>query len=172
MEGTMFQSPWQHLVVDDLYDITGVVEEVKTYIRKNANVLVEGSKTITFENFDELPITKSQLDKVDLLQYLEHFDHRPVKNPVVENHINVNLPNHEYRIHDELPRKILSVVTYLSPNVSYGTLLYDENKNFSHEVEWQLGRTMIFAGDTGRTWHNFKSGDKIRITLNSFIVDK
>lgn len=162
--------PWPHLVIDNLYDTDKIKEELIEYIKVRPIYLSQNTTNIT--NFNRLPLTKELSTSVNLLEYLDKFEHRPVKNPVVETDISINLPNHEYRIHDEIERKILSFVTYIHPAKSYGTILYDKDKKYVKEVSWKPSRTMVFAGKTGHTWHNFKSGDHVRITMNSFIVDK
>lgn len=162
--------PWPHLIIDNLYDTSVVRQEIVEYIKQKPMYLSENTTNIT--NFNSLPLTKELSNSVDLLKYLDKFKHRPVKNPVVETDISINLPNNAYRIHDENKRKILSFVTYIHPAKSYGTILYDKDKNYVKEVTWKPNRTMVFAGKTGHTWHNFKSGDHVRITMNSFIVDK
>tara|TARA_B100000575_G_C23143794_1_gene666974 strand:- start:7249 stop:7764 length:516 start_codon:yes stop_codon:yes gene_type:complete len=163
-------NPWHHLIIDDLYDTDTIKNELIAYIK--ANPFYVSQKTMNIFNFDKIPLTKKLSTSVNLLNYLDKFKHRKVKNPVVETDISINLPNHEYRIHDEIKRKILSFVTYIHPVKSHGTLLYDKNKNFVKEIEWKPKRTMVFAGETGQTWHNFKSGNHIRITMNSFIVEQ
>ena len=162
--------PWPHLVIDNLYDTDKIKEELIEYIKVRPIYLSQNTTNIT--NFNRLPLTKELSTSVNLLEYLDKFEHRPVKNPVVETDISINLPNYEYRIHDEIERKILSFVTYIHPAKSYGTILYDKDKKYVKEVSWKPSRTMVFAGKTGHTWHNFKSGDHVRITMNSFIVDK
>lgn len=163
-------NPWYHLIIDDLYNTETIKKEIIEYIKARPIYLSQSTTNIT--NFNSLPLTKQLINSVNLLDYLDKFEHRPVKNPVVETDISVNLPNNEYRIHDEIEKKVLSFVTYIHPAKSYGTLLYDKDKNFVKEVEWKPSRTMVFAGKTGHTWHNFKSGDHVRLTMNSFIVDK
>ena len=163
-------NPWPHLIVDNLYDTNIIKNEIIEYIKQNPMYLKLNTNNIY--NFKNLPLTRELINSVNLISYLDKFEHRPVKNPFVETDISINLPNNEYRIHDEKKRKVLSFVTYIHPAKSYGTVLYDKDKNYVKEVEWKPSRTMVFAGKTGHTWHNFKSGDHVRITMNSFIVDK
>ena len=163
-------NPWYHLVIDDLYDTETIREELIEYIKSRPTYLSQ--KTTNIFNFNSLPLTKKLSTSVNLLDYLSKFEHRPVKNPVVETDISINLPNHEYRIHDEIERKVLSFVTYIHPAKSYGTLLYDKDKNFVREVggnqvgQWCLQVRQVIHGIT------LSQIDHVRITMNSFIVDK
>ena len=77
-------------------------------------------------------------------------------------------PNFHHPIHDEAEFKIMSAVLYLGPEKSHGTrFLMDEE----FEIEWKPNRLMVFCGETGVTWHDFKSGDHTRYTYNYFLVD-
>lgn len=85
--------------------------------------------------------------------------------------VNVCLDDLSYPIHDEAKPKILSAVTYLMPDVSRGTLIFDKDKNFVKEVEWKPNRTLIFAPIDNVTWHSYECIPKsYRITINSFLL--
>jgi hypothetical protein len=78
-----------------------------------------------------------------------------------------------YRIHDESESKILSIVTYVASNNGKGTRLYDSDKKFIKEVEWKENKALIFAGITGKTWHDYYSEQgSYRITVNTFLENK
>ena len=77
--------------------------------------------------------------------------------------------SHRGGIHDEEYNKFYSLVVYIDPVESTGTLLYDENQNFVKEVEWKPNRALLFKGIPKITWHNYENNtDQVRFTFNSF----
>ena len=83
-------------------------------------------------------------------------------------HINATPPNFDHPVHDEASFKIMSAVIYLGPEVSYGTTFYMDEE---FTIEWKPNRLMIFCGETGVTWHDFKAGNHVRHTYNYFLCD-
>jgi hypothetical protein len=83
-------------------------------------------------------------------------------------HYAITPTNFVHKIHDEAPFKIMSAIIYLHPENNYGTTLYHSEKTV--EVEWKPNRLMVFCGETGVTWHDYKSST-MRYTYNYFLVD-
>ena len=77
--------------------------------------------------------------------------------------------NYFGKIHDEAEFKIMSAIIYLSPEKNHGTTFYIDGKQ--ETIEWKPNRLMIFCGETGVTWHDYKSSDETRYTYNYFLVD-
>jgi hypothetical protein len=78
----------------------------------------------------------------------------------------------DHPIHDESHYKSLSIVLYISPNISSGTKLYTPAKSFHNQVEWKPNRAFIFCGKSKHTWHTFGGSESNdRITMNLFIQD-
>lgn len=174
---TNFLDPWPHQTIDDFYDDT-LFREMKKELIEFSKGKIQSNYTkfdYILENFSEvLPHTvkciKSNIISEENLKGFPH--HRAYKNLKLKTQVIVCLNDVEYRIHDETRDKILSVVTYITPEKSIGTLIYDKNKQFVKEVEWKPNRTLIFAGIENTTWHNYKSEKgNYRITLNSFLID-
>lgn len=72
-----------------------------------------------------------------------------------------------YPVHQDHPNKILSVVIYISPEFSTGTLLHlTEKDNDPKEIEWKSNKAFIFSRHPFNTWHSY-IGDKksIRRTI-------
>ena len=105
----------------------------------------------------------------ELAQYINHFTkkrgYRELSKLV---HINATPPNFDHPLHDEATFKIMSAIIYLGPEVSHGTTFYMDEQI---DIEWKPNRLMIFCGETGVTWHDFKSGDHVRHTYNYFLCD-
>lgn len=80
-------------------------------------------------------------------------------------------PHTEYPVHDEAERKVLSCIHYISPEENVGTDIYDKDKNYVTTVEWKPNRAIIFAAQSGLTWHGYKNNtDHPRITANTFFA--
>jgi hypothetical protein len=92
-------------------------------------------------------------------------------------------PEFHHPIHDEAEFKIMSAIVYVGPGNSHGTKFYmregatfeypegDFYTEYDHEVEWKPNRLVIFCGESGVTWHDYKSDEKMRFTYNYFLVD-
>jgi hypothetical protein len=105
----------------------------------------------------------------EIAEYINYFtkkrDYQTLSKLV---HINATPPNFNHPIHDEASFKIMSAIIYLGPEVSHGTTFYMDEEI---HIEWKPNRLMIFCGETGVTWHDFKSGDHVRHTYNYFLCD-
>ena len=78
----------------------------------------------------------------------------------------------DHPIHDESHYKSLSIVLYISPNMSCGTKLYTPSKSFHSQIEWKPNRAFIFCGKSKHTWHTFGGSENSdRITMNLFVQD-
>jgi hypothetical protein len=170
--------PWPHVTIDDYYDDTSAAireiwDNLKTkpeqFVTKTAKRIFI-SKNNLYEN-SEFPITRNLLLSRDTNALLDYFpDRREHKKLSLYGECILCLDASEHPIHDEAENKVLSAVTYLYPMNGQGTLLYDKDKNFVKQIEWQQNRMMVFAGKTGVTWHSYKSIGNVRLTLNSFLL--
>lgn len=172
--------PWPYVVIDDYYDPTlfnAMCDEIRGFVRKlrDEGGLKGKKKTIggIHEYHFGLPATSKciasrMLDESILSQFPNHRPHDKLK---LTSEVNICLDDLSYPIHDEAKPKVLSAVTYLFPEVSRGTLIYDKDKNFVTEVEWKPNRTLIFAPIDGVTWHAYESiPGSYRITVNMFLI--
>lgn len=71
-------------------------------------------------------------------------------------------PDYEHKIHDDVPRKLLSVVVYINPENNNGTFIHRGKyaKSPAGEVEWRQNRAFIFSRLERKTWHSY-AADKI-----------
>jgi hypothetical protein len=76
-------------------------------------------------------------------------------------------PSANYPIHQDHPNKLLSVVVYISPKKSTGTLLYKSKKDESPmEVQWVQNRAFIFSRHPHHSWHSYAGdGESVRRTV-------
>lgn len=176
----MNNEPWPHMVIDSYYPpelFLAMRKEIVAYLGSNPSKF-SNARQVFFRSTDydfstTFPHTFLCVNSVSPYKMLEHFkEHRPYVKMSHYNEINVIVDGHDYPIHDENPRKIFSIVNYITPENSTGTLIYDTDKNFHSEVKWKPNRTLAFAGITDKTWHSYKvEPKKIRISVNTFLVD-
>lgn len=178
----MIETPWPHMIIDDIYPdeyLQPMICEIKTEITKllqNATLLTQKKTIVVDETTPEFANTyrclKDNEQKLDVMNLFK--EHRTLENTSWRHELNILIGEFDYPIHDESPRKILSLVTYLLPAIGgTGTILYDVNKETPTEVEWKQNRALLFAGMIGKTWHSYYSNPKmIRATVNSFLINK
>lgn len=162
-----YEYPWLHYVVDNFYNYREFDAMVSELLELNpqANIYRD-------DELDKFPKTKKCIESKKLsVAYLKMFPtHREFGKLRINNELVIMRENKEFGIHDEIPEKILSAVTYVYPKCNKGTLLYNEEKKFVKEVEWQTNRTLFFCGITNKTWHSYQCDSNLRITINSFLV--
>ena len=172
----MYETPWPHIIEDNYFDPTlfnNMKEELVEYVKKHSSHF-KANDVSKIENFKDLGliytnecVENSNINEQKLKLFKEHRKYNKLK---TRSEVLVCYGEFSYRIHDEIENKILSVVTYVKSNSGHGTVLYDQNKNFSKQVDWQENRTLIFPAITGKTWHNYYSTkNSVRITLNIFL---
>ena len=89
--------------------------------------------------------------------------------------IQIQNPGFKYKIHAEDHFKLMSLITFISPENNNGTWLYKSRKqdydNPTKKIEWKQNRAFIFCGMQDITWHSFSAKQDIpekRITLGTF----
>jgi len=171
------QHPWPHTTIDSYYDddlFKQMKDEIIAYVKQLPTVAYQTFHRSSDEGFKQkFPSTYRCANSVSPYDQLKMFPvHRSYEKLSHYIEINIIMDGYDYPIHDENPRKILSIVNYVAPEKSTGTLIYDVDKEFVKEVEWKQNRTLIFPGITGVTWHAYKvEPRKPRITLNTFLVN-
>ena len=147
---------WPHRVIDDFLD---------------EDVFAELSATPT----DHVGPTQRELTTTTasegpqhdvMMQLLEELAPEKVK---LYNHSDMHIlicgKDYKYKIHDDVPEKILSGVVYLAPEKNRGTLLYSSKDGDDRtEVEWKQNRALIFSREERKTWHSVE-GDGINTRL-------
>ena len=177
----MNNEPWPHLIIDNYYPIDlykDMIKELKDFINSERGKGHIVSKKTLFRNIHmqseyDLPATMKCLNSRSLSEIeLGMFSNvRYHSSHETYTEVNVCLDDMSYPIHDEAKQKILTAVTYLMPDVSRGTLIFDKDKNFVKEIEWKPNRTLIFAPIDGVTWHSYECIPKsFRVTINSFLL--
>jgi hypothetical protein len=191
-----YDDPWPHIIVDDFLD----QEDLDNLLVEADNILdlagVPEDRHQLLVNFD-YKTKKSSISlrvgqKINVEYSSEEIANIPskYKDKLVKLYRSLTgkVPNYKqvlmelmicnrqfsYKIHDEIPQKVLSTVTYLSKDDNHGTTMYrskeDDYSNPVKTVDWKQNRCFVFAGQKDKTWHAFGSnGENTRITLNIFL---
>lgn len=175
-----YKDPWAHQIVDNFFEASDFEKIsqacLKLHDRYKDQVITADSclsfaevyNTIGEEVFNIiLKSNRALLDNIENYPISRTFDHY-VSFPT----FHILPPNiSPQKVHDEAYDKSISVVVYLYPIVSTGTMLYasKDRSSFVKEVEWKINRAMIFCGKENVTWHDFYSREEPRVTLNFFV---
>lgn len=170
-QSTKYFDPWEHIIVDNLYDeslFDGMKRELIQHIRDK-----KVTHPLNFiEDFSDLPMTKLCIDSNPVTEeWITSFTKsREYKSLTPRHQVIICLGVNNFDIHYESSQKVLSSVTYVWSNAGTGTVIYDEDKEYVKEVDWQENRTLMFCGLDDVTWHSYYSKHRsIRITLNTFL---
>lgn len=173
-----YTHPWEYLVLDDFYDaglFAKMTEELTAYIgdREHGVSSRHQIKRVHTQQAEAFPHTAACIaSRLIDESYLAHFSQvRPYTELSLFTDVNVCMDDLSFPIHDEIETKVLSSVTYLLPETSKGTTLYDRDKQFVTTIEWKPNRTLIFAAQSGVTWHSYESAaGSYRMTVNQFLM--
>jgi|TARA_B100000035_G_scaffold148704_1_gene126760 hypothetical protein len=167
----IFKEPWTYIVIDNFYP-DNVFKKLQAYAKnklKEEGFGTNGSFRLRFERDEELNKILKQCEvSPKLLKYFPDVREHTTLNVYTE--INAIIGPYKYKLHDEAPNKILSLVVYIDPVENRGTRLFTKDKTFCKEIEWRQNRAFIFCGVEGVTWHDYlcNKGD-FRITINQFL---
>ena len=163
-----------HIIIDNFFE-EDEFEKIKTY---KAEVEPD-AVNISHNEVSEDGTIKS--DRVDA-EFLEGIHHKytphlreilgvlaPRKLQAYEYsdfHLITSGKNYKHPVHDDVPRKLLSVVVYISPEKNNGTFIHKGKYKMTPvgEVEWKPNRAMIFSRRDRKSWHSY-SGDTINDRL-------
>jgi len=184
------QEPWPHVVIANYYD-QELFDAMKDELVAWVPLLKDkpewrkylAKKKCTIRDIHTDPILSKELPATNVCvmsrtlseEQLSLFPrHREHKKPLtLSTEVNVILDDHDYPVHSENPRKILTMVTYIMPDEGRGTCIYDKDKNYVCDIPWKPNNTLIFAGHSGETWHGYNCiPGTFRITVNSFLWDR
>ena len=159
--------PFPHLTVDNFFteeDFQKIKErEAKVSGReiKIAHSLIAKNGEIKSDTFDANFLTKiDQKYRPLLLKFLGVLSEK--KQPLYECsdfHLISTGPDYEHAIHDDIPKKLLSVVIYINPESNNGTFIHRDRQSPEPvgEVEWKPNRAFIFSRMDRKTWHSYSA---------------
>ena len=167
-----YTKPWPHLVIDNFYD-----DETWAYVCDKESLFKEYKdqaelKThgISFSHIEDY-ILKSYFSKHLPIDYLlEKFpNHRDFYQLEPDASLKVSRLPKLFSIHDEVSHKVFSVITFIEPEHSIGTILFDQEKNLNKIITWKPNRAVVFAPIDNVTWHSFGNWEETdRYTVDFF----
>lgn len=159
--------PFTHLIIDNFF----TEDELKEIQLREANVTGKEIK-IAHSLMKKGGDVESDIFDKDFLTHIDN-DYRPhlenILGVIAEGkktlyeyadfHLITTGPDYEHAIHDDIPKKLLSVVVYISPDHNNGTFIHDDryNKTPVGEVEWKRNRAFIFSRLDRKTWHSYSA---------------
>ena len=179
-----YTKPWKHEVIDNFFD-----DDTLQYCEEHLQSLLKKKKPFCAkQHISQSGRKNKKLFGINNKKILSHFD-----NIFTEEYLITNFPDHRsykllksvaeynivtddffYGLHEESKSKILSVIVYLSPKFSIGTLLFNQSKEFKKQIIWEPNRALVFAGNKG-TWHSYGHPSYVchqqktpRMTINYF----
>lgn len=162
--------PFTHLIIDNFF----TDEEFAVIQQREAKVQgkeIKISHSLIKKNGD----VKSDVFEKEFLTHIDNSYRAPLldilgvlsegkKNlyEFSDFHMITTGPEYEHAIHDDIPKKLLSVVVYINPEKNNGTFVHDDRYNPTPvgEVEWKPNRAFIFSRLDRKTWHSY-SANKI-----------
>ncbi len=173
-----YLKPWPHLVIDNFYD-----EETWAYIcdkkslfskhKKSANVRNYG---ISFSHIEDPVIESYLLEKLPTDFLVSKFhNHRDFTKFKLDLSLKIlNLPK-QFPMHDDADKtQTFSLISYIEPEHSVGTILFDKDKNLNKIVTWKPNRAVIFASIPDVSWHsagNWEESDRYSV-VNFWLGEK
>ena len=107
-----------------------------------------------------------------MVDWLEQLAPEKLRNPhYFKYDLVATLPDYVHSKHVDIEDKLLSVVVYLAPDLSLGTLLYDRaGTSVQHIIGWRVNRAFVFSRNE-HTHHQYLGfGDSPRYTLGLNIM--
>lgn len=181
---TEFETPWKFYVVDDFLEesvfnfLCKLKNDESLYnfldgLERKTNVGINDPKLITPYTSVKKSIkvaSKQILDSVEL-SIKKHIEHMLPPVRYMSSELVRCDPGYVYGRHKDHVNKKISIVVFLWPKLSYGTILYDSNDEQSI-VQWKQNRAFIFQQET-HGFHNYMNKTIYpRVTFNLYIGDK
>lgn len=174
------EEPWPYMVIDNFYDEEtwnyiqyNIVHNCKKYFTQWPERWgkCKVQKQLTYGPLDRVIVRPNRLsyepheDSIITNYFLKHTGEDFIKKyfktyrsyTQLKPYVSVKYAWEQGQIlgiHDETSDKVLSVITYLSPQHNIGTMVYDKNKNLKHTTPWKQNRAFVMCGIDGVTWHN------------------
>jgi hypothetical protein len=183
IDSEIVKHPWEHQVVDDFFNkhdfeelnractkLYSIYEQstrtrnkiniydAKIYIGEEAVKIIENLNTQILNNLNKI--------------FLNYTDYRKYDEYYIIPFFQILNPNSSYEhIHVDDVNTTTTIVVYMNPIDSIGTILYtsDIEESYIETIEWKQNRGIIFCNIDNKTWHNYKTENSPRITLNFFI---
>ena len=172
-----FSDPWHHLVADNFLNFDFLENlygeaQLKLQNKKFGNFLFNDRNFSRQTLLSHAEFEHQLLSNCRLI-LAEYFPrHRMLIKPTLSSYLAVHPVGYIFLPHCDRFDKVLSTVTYIDKQSNNGTYLYQNKRSNPIQIDWKANRCLIFAGQTGKTWHSYSSGTTPRITFSAFVADK
>jgi len=164
-----YNEPWTHWVVDDFLDKATydyLVAERDSFPYKLIDTHNTHKKTYAkFGYFLESDLLLESINEAITRTIGKH------ELTVVSEIVRCE-PKYAYPVHSDHPAKLYTIVTYLHPEKSDGTVLLSATDKTKIEVEWKPNRALIFKQNPNSPHYYLNSTSEYRYTLNVFLTEK
>ncbi|WP_317932572.1 hypothetical protein [Halioxenophilus sp. WMMB6] len=159
-----------HFVIDNFFtddEFAAICAKEKAVAGKEVNMahsLIRKDGEIKSNTFDDEFLTKiDQSYRPYLLQFLAILSSNKTKlYEYSDFHLISTGPDYQHAIHDDIPKKLLSVVVYMAPEKNHGTFIHPDRNTQepAGEVQWQRNRAFVFSRKDRKTWHSYSANGK------------
>lgn len=177
---TTFNEPWKFYVVDDFLPSNIISELAKLKNKEDRYAFIDqwvDGKDVIAECYGSFPKKKiirldSNSTTVKTITNCVVQKTKPLLPPsfVVTSELVRCDPGYNYSRHKDNKIKLVTIVVFLGPQKSCGTILYDDQLN-NYVVGWKTNRALIFKNSEHGYHSYFNSTNKYRFTLNVFITE-
>ena len=181
---TEFEFPWKFYVVDNfleasIFNFLCQLKDDQSYynfldgLDTKTNTGINDPKLITPDSAIKKSIkigSKRILDSIDL-SLRKHIGHMlPAVHYKTTELVSCD-PGYVYGRHKDHKNKKISIVVFLWPQMSHGTIVYDKD-DYEFMVQWKQNRAFIFQQETHGFHNYFNKTMYPRVTLNIYIGDR
>lgn len=179
--GQLFTTPWNFWVIDNFFNDT-TLSNIISLSNSSSFTHVDNSngKIITNKNYIaskyDLKIRKKK--QPELFNELKDASHTSLTKIIDSEILNkfyyiIDLvycePGYTYQKHLDHPEKLYSVVVYLHPNESDGTILLDQDSKM-YNVTWKPNRAFVFKNNTKAHHLYTNKHSNNRYSLNIYLT--
>lgn len=153
---TKFPEPHEKPIVLD----TALVSKFNGTCTQSSEIFSNEEVLNIFNTYEPSLLEQLKYLAPQKVKYYDYFELRLVKTS----------RNLEYPIHNDIGRKLLSVVIFISKEKNEGTLLYKKgSKKVFKKIEWKSNRSLTFSRLERVTSHSYRANnenDRFTLTIN------
>lgn len=169
--------PWEHFIFEDFLNESqlSILEEISDFYpvctEENERVRIHFGELFSYSKETVQTTNNNFLRKPLSGMVKENLSQFPEFNSLLPLYVQIEYQSlgkgFTWKIHTDAISKMFSLVLYWKPeeDISCGTRLYDNDKNFVKEVTWKFNRAIGFWNRPDH-WHDFYSNVNERITFN------
>jgi hypothetical protein len=154
-----------YIVIDNFFEDSDFrkIQELVSNLKSNDDAVsvFSDNKSLDLGDFDKNKYVKLAEQAITALA--------PWKVNLYEDnqfHIAITKKNKSYPRHVDIPKKLLSGVIYISPEVNIGTHLHEAKEGGkSSTIKWKPNRAFFFSREEDVSWHSYSAGNEDRAVV-------